>query len=108
MNAETQLIVSDADKPLAYLDLSDEALGRFARWHIIQCEKAHIRHASSTEMPLSVVTSMHAAIALYRLCDEAGAGEMTLTHEGVSWRGKEQGNWQIAIQRNSEAPDHAR
>lgn len=98
-STETRLLISDADRPLAYLELSDEALGRFTRQHLIQCEQAHHRHAAKMEMPFSVVTSIHASIALYRLCDEANAATMTLTHEGVSWRSEDHGDWRITVER---------
>lgn len=101
MSEETKLIIADADVPLAYLELSDEVLGRFARQHLIQCEKAYHKHAANTEMPLAVVTSMHASIALYRLCDEANAATMTLNHEGVSWRNDDHGDWRITVERIS-------
>lgn len=93
----TTLHVAEADKPLAFLELSDEALGRFARSYLIQIERAvHVR-AGEAEMPLTLAMSMHGAIALYRMAAEANAGKLTLEHEDVEWGGKQRGNWSVTI-----------
>lgn len=100
--AKTELPISAADRPLAYLELSDEALGRFARRHLISCARAGVMKAEADNLPLDAVTSMHASISLYRIACKAKATTMTLKHEGVSWAGEEQGDWSLTITRDGK------
>jgi hypothetical protein len=96
---KTQLLIADADRPRAYLELDDETLGKFARSFLIQCEQAFERYAGNKKMPLSLVTSMHGSIALYRLCAESNANSAHFNHEGVEFGGKNQGDWSITVRR---------
>lgn len=104
--SKTELIIDPADRDLAFLELDDVALGRFARSYLIMIERQLHAVAGKREMPLPIAMSMHGAISLYRMCADANAAEVTLQHEGVEWGGKLQGNWTIKISRD-RAPDSA-
>lgn len=99
MSDKTRLIVAEADKPLSFLELDDETLGRFARSYLIQIERSVHQSAGDREMPISLAMSMHGAIALYRIASEANAGELHLTHEGVVWGNEPQGDWEVIVRR---------
>lgn len=102
---ETKLIIADKDRPLAFLELDDVTLGRFARSYLIQMERSIHKHAGDKEMPLALAMSMHGAIALYRMAAEANAGEMHLKHAGVEWGGEQHGDWEVIVRRQSEDDD---
>lgn len=97
------LLIADRDKPLAYLELDDATLGRFARYHLLETNKAAGRDAVGREMPLVISMAMHAKVALAHLytavfgeCDHVW--EMTL--QGLSWKGQPNGgDWRITVQR---------
>ncbi len=94
---KTELLIADADLPLAFLELSDEALAKFCRRYLMMVEEQVHASAGEREMPVSLAMSMHGAIALYRIAFEANAGELHLTHEGVEWGGEQRGDWEIII-----------
>ena len=99
MSDKTKLIIADEDRPKAFLELSDEALGRFCRAYLIQIQKQVGIHAGNRELPLSAAMSMHGSIALYRMALEANAGELHLTHEAVEWGGENRGDWEMILRR---------
>lgn len=100
MADKTELIIADADRPLAYLELSDEALGRFCRGYLIMLERCLHKHAGNNNLDLSVATGMHGCISLYRLAAQANAGELIFEHKGVEWGGEQQGDWTLTIRRH--------
>lgn len=101
---KTKLIIADEDKPKAFLELSDEALGRFCRAYLIRIEQALHRHAGNTKLPVPLATSMHGCIAMYRMALEANAAELVLEHSEVTWGGKERGDWEMTL-RQIRQPD---
>lgn len=105
MANKTELIIADADKPLAFLDLDDTTLGKFARAHLIQMERAVQAHAGANGMPIDLVASMHGSISLYKMAAKSNAGELTLKHDGVEWGGKQQGDWTLTIKRIAHPPE---
>lgn len=100
---DSVLLIADKDKPLAYLELDDVTLGRFARYHLLETNKAAGRDAVGREMPLTISLAMHAKVALAHLytavfgeCDHIW--EMRL--QGLSWKGQpDGGDWLITVQR---------
>lgn len=104
MTDETKLHIAEADRDLAFLELTDEALGRFCRSYLINMERQLRIFAGNKSMPLDLAMGMHGSISLYRLCDKANAGDVTFNHEGVEWGGKQHGDWSITITRQPKAP----
>lgn len=99
MSGETKLTIAEEDRPKAFLELTDEALGRFARSYLIQIGRQVDTHAGNREMPLPIAMSMHGSIALYRMAFEANAGELHLTHSEVEWGGENRGDWEMILRR---------
>lgn len=99
MIEKTELLIADADRPKAFLELSDEALGRFCRLYLIQIENAVGINAGNKAMPLELAMSMHGSISLYRMAFRADAGELRLTHEEVEWGGENRGDWEMILRR---------
>jgi len=99
MTEKTELIIADADRPKAFLELSDEALGRFCRLYLIQIENAVGIHAGKKALPLDLAMSMHGSIALYRMAFMTNAGELHLTHTEVEWGGQNRGDWEMILRR---------
>lgn len=99
LRGRTTLIIAPADRELDYPELSDLVLGRFARNHLILTERAHVKNAARRDMPLNVAMTMHASICLYKLCADAGVGELELKHGGLTWSGEEHGDWSLTLRR---------
>lgn len=107
MTKQTKLYVSDADKELAWLDVSDEALGRFARWFIIMANKDNIERAEAKDMPMLSLMAMHGGIALCRMAHEANADTFTTEFTNAKSASGNMGDWKITVKRvkaKSEPP----
>ena len=104
MIEKTELLIADADRPKAFLELSDEALGRFCRVYLIQIENAVGMHAGEEALPMDLAMSMHGSIALYRMAFRANAGELHLTHTEVEWNGEKRGDWEMILRRVDAEP----
>jgi hypothetical protein len=98
-SGKTQLIVSPTDMPFSYLELDDDALGSFARAHIIACEKAFSQYSNLHDLPLDLVKSMHGSLAIYSLMTRNGAQQLTLDHQCVTIKNTHLGNFQLIARR---------
>jgi hypothetical protein len=94
---ETVLLVSDADKELAWLDVSTEALGQFCRWFIIKANQTEAERAEAEDMPMLSLMAMHAGVALARFAHEANATTFTTKLTAVKSASGPLGDWKITV-----------
>ena len=99
LNGKTTMYVAEADIPKSWAELDDAALAVFARHYITACEKAFHKFSINQETEFAMTCGMHGSLALYRLLLENNATYATFTHEGVTVKGEEVGDWEINIRR---------
>jgi hypothetical protein len=102
-HAKTQLLVSDADKEKAWLDVDDESLGRFCRWFIIKANEADAEAAEASDMPMLSLMAMHAGVALCRFAHDCNAETYTADLKQVSSASGPLGDWKITVKKTGPA-----
>lgn len=93
---ETVLVMSEEDRGIAVTHLSDEVLGKWARWALILTEQS-LTPEGETASPVSKIVTMKAVISLASMAHRMNAGEVKASFENGTTGDEEIGNWEIIL-----------
>lgn len=98
------LNLPDSYRDMAACDLDDRSLVQWVRWALANSAKFYEKDAAERGRNTAEIITQHGVVALALLTLKMGATQATFDVEGITYRGDEQGDWRVTIERTN--PPH--